>query len=48
MTTVLTTKWTCDASGNWREVPVILTRTPDGWTEQPASEAEHKRNRSEK
>jgi|GEM_PF-3645967 len=29
-------KWTCDASGNWHRVPMILTRTPTGLKEQPA------------
>lgn len=34
--TVLTTKFTCDARGNWIEVAVILTRSGKGWIETPA------------
>jgi hypothetical protein len=33
MTSVLTTKFTCDHKGNWTEVPVILTRSGNGWVE---------------
>ena len=33
MTSVLTTKFTCDHKGNWRQVPVVLTRRGNGWVE---------------
>lgn len=33
MSAVLTKKWVCDGQGNWFEVPVILTRSGDGWIE---------------
>lgn len=33
-----TTKWTCDADGNWRQVTVTLVRKGAGWIEVPASE----------
>lgn len=35
MTTILTTKYTCDSCGNWRQVPVVLTRKGNGWVEVP-------------
>lgn len=35
MTSVLTTKHTCDEQGNWRTEPRVLTRTEKGWDERP-------------
>lgn len=34
MTSVLTTKHTCDSKGNWTEVSVVLTRSGKGWVER--------------
>ena len=32
----VTMKWTCDEQGNWRRVPMILTKTEQGWSDTPA------------
>ena len=28
-------KWTCDEMGNWRQVPMILAKTEQGWSDKP-------------
>lgn len=38
-TSVLTTKYTIDAKGNWIEVPIILTRSGNGWIEREPPKA---------
>ena len=35
MTSVLTTTWTCDKRGIWREEPRILTKDANGWHDTP-------------
>lgn len=40
MTSVLTKKWVCDSRGAWSEIPIVLTRSGNGWTETPAPTTE--------
>ncbi len=40
MTSLLTTKYTCDHHGKWMEIPVILTRSGNGWIEREPPKAE--------
>ncbi len=34
---IATTKVTIDAQGNWTRIPMLLTRTAQGWSESPLS-----------
>lgn len=35
MTSIMTTKFTCDENGHWSEVAIVLTRKGNGWVEKP-------------
>lgn len=35
-----TTKWTCDAAGNWTTVPVLVAREGAGWVERQVAVAQ--------
>lgn len=34
---IATTKAVIDAKGNWTRIPMLLTRTAQGWSESPLS-----------
>lgn len=36
---VVTTTWTCDANGNWRQEPRIISKDATGWHDIPLADA---------